>query len=233
MTTTALENLRKLLDKPYFLKKNYLPPKKSGFSYIRYRVLRPLLKLNYKIYKQTKGSTPWTSPASIELFDHWLSKDKTGFEWGSGSSTLFFSKRLKKLVSVEHHKGWHQKVVGMLERENISNVILKYVEIDYPDRELDKDGYQPAFTAKQVNAYENYFTAIDEFPDEYFDFVLVDGRARVKCGEHAIPKLKPGGMLVLDNSERSRYAPLIKQLDAWPCIWTTTGLTDTTIWFKP
>lgn len=233
MTTTELENIKQLIRKPYFITRNFLAPEKSGFPYIRYRILRPLLKLNYKTYKQIKGNTPWTSPASIELFDYWLTKDKIGFEWGSGSSTLFFSIRLKKLVSVEHNKGWHQKVVGMLNKEKISNVDLKYVEIDYPDRHLDKDGYQPAFTPKQLKAYENYFTVIDEYPDEYFDFVLVDGRARVKCGEHAIPKLKSGGMLVLDNSERARYAPLKEKLREWPGIWTTTGLTDTTIWFKP
>lgn len=233
MTSTELESLKQVIQKPYFLNRNYLASKNSGLPYIRYRMLRPLLKLNYKAFKLLKGNTPWTSPASIVLFEHWLDQDKIGFEWGSGSSTLFFSQRLKKLISIEHHKGWHKKVSSLVAREELTNVDLKHVEIDYPDAHLDKDGFQPAFNSAQVKAYENYYSAIDAYPDAYFDFILVDGRARVKCGEHAIPKLKSGGMLVLDNSERSRYAPLKEMLQQWPRIFTTNGLTDTIIWFKP
>lgn len=233
MTTAELENLKKVIRKPYFLNRNYLASEKSGFPYFRYRILRPLLKLNYKTYKQLNPHTPWTSPASIELFEHWLKKDMIGFEWGSGSSTRYFSRKLKKLVSVEHNKEWYEKVSSMVAQENLPNVTLEYVKIDYPDPHLDKDGYQPAFNSAQIKAYENYYSIIDGYPDEYFDFIMVDGRARVKCGEHAIPKLKPGGMLVLDNSERPRYAPLKEKLADWLSIHTTTGLTDTTIWFKP
>ena len=35
-----------------------------------------------------------------------------------------------------------------------------------------------------------------------FDLVLVDGRARLGCVVSALPKLRPEGVLLLDNSER-------------------------------
>ena len=51
-----------------------------------------------------------------------------------------------------------------------------------------------------------YAPVISEYPDETFDFILVDGRDRVQCIKCALPKLKRGGWLMLDNSERRRYA---------------------------
>ena len=46
-----------------------------------------------------------------------------------------------------------------------------------------------------------------------FDFVSIDGRARVACFKCALQLLKPhGGVLVLDNSERRRYAVGMEQV---------------------
>ena len=39
-----------------------------------------------------------------------------------------------------------------------------------------------------------------------FDYISVDGRARMHCLERALPLLKPdGGILLLDNSDRAMY----------------------------
>ena len=44
-----------------------------------------------------------------------------------------------------------------------------------------------------------------ELVKRYEDVIAVDGRDRVNCVKHAMPKLKPGGVLVLDDSHRPRY----------------------------
>lgn len=54
-------------------------------------------------------------------------------------------------------------------------------------------------------SFKKYVKSIDEYPDGYFDLILVDGRARPSCILHSIPKLKSGGLLVVDNAERSYY----------------------------
>ena len=229
-------NLQKLKDinsKFYFLKVNFKTAKKFNFSYLRYRAVRPLLKVYYSAFIKLKGVTPWTSPSSILMFEELLTPEMVGFEWGSGSSTIFFAKRLKKLVSIEHHEGWYQKVRSQLQEKEIKNVDYHLINIDYPDQHLDKDGFQVAITPSQIDAYKAYYSFIDQFPDQSFHFILIDGRTRVQCGEHALPKLKSGGLLVLDNSERARYSSLKEKLKDWPSVWTTTGLTDTTIWIKP
>ncbi len=219
----------------FFIKKNIVAPKAPTYKYIKFRVLRPLLKGYYKVFNLFYPNRPWTTPASILFFDKVLTKEMIGLEYGSGRSTMYFAGKLKKLVSIEHYKGWCKKVEQQLKENKITNVeyhlILKQ---DTPDKiedidvELNKlNGYEPR------NDFYNYYVKVDEYEDGYFDFVLIDGRARVKCGLNAINKLKSGGIFVLDNSERPRYSPLHKALAAWPKVETTSGLTNTTIWIKP
>jgi hypothetical protein len=54
--------------------------------------------------------------------------------------------------------------------------------------------------------------AIDIHPDHTFDLVLVDGRVRTECMQHAIPKIRPGGHLMLDNSNNAEVAKMVRQL---------------------
>jgi hypothetical protein len=38
---------------------------------------------------------------------------------------------------------------------------------------------------------------------------VVDGRARVACARHALARLAPDGLLLLDNANRGEYAPVV------------------------
>lgn len=60
-----------------------------------------------------------------------------------------------------------------------------------------------------------YNKEIELFPNEYFYLIIVDGRDRVKCIESSIPKLKQGGWLILDNSEREYYQKGIDLMKDW------------------
>jgi hypothetical protein len=51
----------------------------------------------------------------------------------------------------------------------------------------------------------SYVSQIDEFPDDYFDIVIVDGQARSAFIAHRYTKVKSGGMLILDNSDIPHY----------------------------
>lgn len=158
-----------------------------------------------------------------------------GLEYGSGRSTFYFAKKLKKLVSIEHHADWYKRVQIQLNENGIDNVdyflipMEEHTENHLEDLELlDKlDGSEPR------NSFANYYNKVNEYSDAFFDFVLIDGRVRVHCGLNAIAKLKSNGIFVLDNSERPRYAPLHEALKEWPKVNTTSGLTNTTIWIKP
>lgn len=47
-----------------------------------------------------------------------------------------------------------------------------------------------------------------KFPNEYFDLILIDGRVRMNCLKNATPKLKVGGVLIFDNSDRYELSEL-------------------------
>lgn len=61
-----------------------------------------------------------------------------------------------------------------------------------------------------------YDDVCENFDDNYFDLVLIDGRDRVKCAMSAMSKVKVGGVLMLDNAERERYQPIVDALESWP-----------------
>lgn len=235
---TALETAQHFAARS-ILKSNFIRPKGLTWAYVRYRVMRPLLKVNYKLAKLFYPVSPWTTLASIKTFEKILSPEMIGFEYGSGFSTLFFAKRLKHITSIEHDPAWHGLVSQKFKALGITNVDYKLIPRQQKN-EGSIDGYSfyadYQLTPKDFQIrteYANYFSAIATFPNEHFDFIMVDGRARVECCLMAIPKLKKGGIFVLDNSDRARYVPVFHVLKDWKSVTTTTGLFDTTIWFKP
>lgn len=152
----------------------------------------------------------------------------------------FFAQRLSTLISVEHHPTWYEKVKSLLKKYNLENVVYHHIPKENENvvhANTVNDFYKEhQITIKKINLkadFKEYFQFPKNFPNNNFDFILVDGRARVECAYNSIPKLKKGGIFVLDNSERERYTLIHERLKEWPSIHTTTGLTDTTLWFKP
>lgn len=62
--------------------------------------------------------------------------------------------------------------------------------------------------------YEEYFPAYADWIDhckELFDIIVIDGVWRDECTEKALPKLKPGGLLIIDNWKQKSA-----DLEHWP-----------------
>lgn len=235
--STAYQTVLDISKGSFFIKKNIISKKSLSIKYIFYRIARPILKVNYKLFKWLNPQSPWTSQASIKAFEKILHKNMVGFEYGSGFSTIFFSKHLKHLTSVEHNEAWFNIVKNKFKEQGIDNVDYHFIPSSKTEQNVEYTFYRDyQLTSKDFTIrkeYHNYFTFVSTFPNEHFDFIIVDGRARVECCLNAIPKLKKGGLFVLDNSDRDRYKPVFKVLESWKSITTTTGLFDTTIWFKP
>ena len=232
---SSLANCQK---KSGFSKKNYLAKKAWKFKYLRYRFIRPIIKVRYKWFRFRNYPTPWLSPAAVLFFDEWLTKEMVGAEYGSGISTLFFAKRTKKMISIEHYEPWFKKVKSLFTKKKVNNVDYKFIPTDNLAKPNHKHWLYElsGLTPKDFSIrweYTNYFGALNDYNDDSLDFVLVDGRARTECVFAAIPKLKSSGLMVLDNSERKRYNLIFEYLKNWPSYTTSNGLTDTTFWVKP
>jgi hypothetical protein len=229
----SYETARSVAARTSYIRKNLLAPAGFTYRYLVYRLLRPLLKIAYRWHLRDLESAPWLSPPAIRVLDALLAKDHVGFEFGSGRSTFFLAKRIRQLTSLEHDSSWFEKVNA--EVRAMPHVRLFLIQQETGDKPFlirrSSDDLTVEYTP--ATCFTKYASFINQFPDHSFDFILVDGRARVECTTNALPKLKPGGMLILDNSERKRYQPIHQALSNWPRVDTTTGLFDTTFWFKP
>lgn len=132
----------------------------------------------YLMFKLTGDAPelPWISYNAMERIERVLSADARVLEFGSGSSTMWFARRCGFLLSIEHNEIWHRKVTEILERNGLSNV--RY------DLKTQQD-----------------YTDIGDYEAGFFDFCIVDGVNRLQCVESAIPLIKSGGFLFLDNSD--------------------------------
>ena len=124
------------------------------------------------------------------------------FEYGGGGSTLWLQDHGAVVTVVEHDPVWYEQLTEALPA---GTRVLR--------RGTDAAGR----ITSQVDAgfFDSYVAAIDEEPDGSLDLVVVDGRARVDCVRRAMPKVKPGGLLILDDAARDRYRPAIDLLRRW------------------
>lgn len=154
---------------------------------------------------------PWLVPEAVKWLNNYLKKDMIVFEWGSGSSTIYISKRVKRIISIEHDSKWHKKVSRKIKKKNILNceLILKQPQVSNEKKYISSDKNYKGLS------FENYCKAIDSFPDKSFDLVIIDGRARPSCVFHALNKVKNKAYLILDDSNRKRYLPAINMLRDW------------------
>lgn len=153
---------------------------------------------------------PWIALSSITFLERILEKNMLVYEYGSGGSTLFFASHVKEVVSTEHDQAWYRDVIKQINENNLSNCRVRLIEptpMLHSDNTniADPDDYVSDDDKYRGMSFINYASSIDEFPDEYFDVILIDGRARPSCFKHSEKKLKKGGYLILDNAERSYY----------------------------
>lgn len=166
---------------------------------------------------------PWITFRAIQWLLSYLRPEMRVFEYGAGGSTLFLAKRVKELVSVEHDETFHWVVADRLAKQGIGNcrLVLSRPERPSPQPVPDVAYGTASFTSFEPRHagewFEKYVKVIDEYPDGYFDLVMIDGRSRASCVRRAVHKVKPAGALLLDNSERPAYAVARRLLDGYPC----------------
>ena len=106
---------------------------------------------------------PWVTYSFIDFIKTRLHKELSIFEYGSGNSTLFYAKHVKKVVSVEHDEAWFNKIV----KAKATNAEMIFTT-------LEKNG-EYSQKAKLLG--------------EKFDMIIVDGRDRVNCCKHSVDAL--------------------------------------------
>ena len=152
--------------------------------------------------------------SAIEHLSKVLRKEHHVFEWGSGGSSVFFAKRAKSVVSIEHDPMWFSDLSKAIAKKQIANwqgILMppKQNNAGFTSVSSDPDAYCSDAPEFKGYTFHDYVTAIDDLPDKSLDMVVIDGRARPSCLKHSIPKVRVGGVIVLDNAERHYYSDAI------------------------
>jgi SAM-dependent methyltransferase len=188
------------------------------------------------VYERLHPEHPWLTRDANLFLQSWFRQSDIGLEFGSGRSTIWIARRVSELHSVETSSQWAHRVRESIERARLTNII--YMELS---SENEKG---------LIREHENVFS---NFHEASLDFCLIDGDCRDVCARLALKKLRPGGILIIDNVNRhlpsNSAAPASRSLSdgpdgviweeveralrAWRRLWTSSGVTDTAIFFKP
>lgn|SRR5262249_13917201 len=118
---------------------------------------------------------PWFTYPAIDYIRQLDLSEKTIFEWGAGFSTLFWSSRAKSVTSIETDPFWY----SFLKPQLGSNCEL-------------------ILATDEVRQYSSLIYNKNEF-----DVIVIDGtgESRKACCAAALRNLRPGGLIILDNSD--------------------------------
>ena len=129
---------------------------------------------------------PWITYPALALLEQRVTPEMDVFEFGSGNSTLWWASRVRSVRAVEHDEKWARRVKAHLP----ANASVTHVP-------LEPGGVYATMASRAERA---------------FHIVVVDGRDRVNCAMSSVGALRPDGVLLWDNSERSRYAGGLREL---------------------
>ena len=192
----------------------------------------PLIKYFFKYLDQNRikrdrleMGIPWLVKDIVDFLDENIKEGQLVFEYGSGASSYYFLKNGLELVSVEHDKGWYEKVKSFLLEKGFTDFSLNLIEPEdiSPERPKVSSEKDPRFKGYDYSKYSEF---IRSFPDDHFDVILIDGRVRIECLRNSVVKLKPGGFLVFDNTERENYANGLNSINNLNVILRSFGFVD-------
>jgi hypothetical protein len=125
---------------------------------------------------------PWITYPAIDFLSQFDFADASVFEWGSGFSTLWWSKRCKQIASVESNPPWVPYIKRLLPAS--VELIVTPLDADAEIRAL-----------LEHHSVENDVFVIDN-----------NGPFRWRCAEVASANLAKGGIIILDNSDQCQRA---------------------------
>lgn len=156
---------------------------------------------------------PWFTYPAIDFLESILDVKWNIFEWGSGNSTKWWSKKCASVTAVESNPTWYAEVSSSLP-ENAKVILAE-----------DK---------------KTYTEAISRHPELSFDLVVVDGDHRNECVVACLDIIPENGIVVFDNSDRHSYNDGIQRLqdagffriDFWGLIPSYAYRNCTSIFFR-
>jgi predicted O-methyltransferase YrrM len=139
---------------------------------------------------------PWIVPAAVGWLRRRIRSDWSILELGVGRSTVWFAKRAGRVLSLEDNEFWADATRARLRELGLGNVELRQL------------------------AVEGFGAEVEALSDQTFDLVVVDfleapAVTRIDVLKPATKKAKPGGLVLLDDSDRPGYGEAFELLEGW------------------
>lgn len=148
-----------------------------------------------RAHRSAPPERPWIVPAAIGWLRRNIRRDWTILELGSGRSTVWFARRAGRVVSFEDNDFWFQQTRQRLAEEELGAEL-------------------------RLAPVEALPTEVESFEDSSFDLIVLDFLespevTRIDALRPALQKVRPGGHLLLDDSDRPGYAEAYELLEGW------------------
>lgn len=131
---------------------------------------------------------PYLTTGAIQFLEGFV-VGKDVMEFGAGGTTYWLTPRVKSIVSIEQVPEWADAVRSKL---NSAGIDSRVIVVGDPN-----------------------FDLVEPFDDNSMDLVIVDAQNRVRCALDSRRLIRPGGVLMLDNSEREEYTELFEAFSDW------------------
>ena len=150
----------------------------------------------WRAKRGSQPERPWIVPAATGWLGRRIRSDWSVLELGAGRSTPWFARRAARVISLQDNEFWAEQT-----RERL--------------RELELDNAE----LRQL-AVERFAAEVEGLPDCSFDLVVMDfleapAVTRVDVLKPAMKKVRPGCLLLLDDSDRPGYTEAFQLLNGW------------------
>ncbi|WP_171133757.1 MULTISPECIES: hypothetical protein [unclassified Ruegeria] len=163
----------------------------------------------------------YTYPA-LEFLEKEIKSDVSLFEYGGGQSTVFWSKRVNRIVSVDHDPRFIAHLRKQLDRKAELHVVEENAALSETASEhlsaapafQDPERSNNAFLTGQLNTpFQAYGLHILEYPKDTFDVAIIDGMARNLSTWAALRYLQKDGIIIFDDAEQAYYSQALQMLE--------------------
>jgi hypothetical protein len=177
-----------------------------------------LLSIPVLVWSRVTGkamNSPWMAPAAVRRLDQLLRPEDVVLELGSGSSTAWYARRVRRVVSLEPNPTWAARVRAMLS--------------DHPNAEVRVGPIEPSFDASLLE-WRPTVLIVDHTDEPRF--------SRIDAIRFALNQGTLLRLIVLDDSDRVRYRPAVEILEKWSANRYTgfrdkpLRLTETTVFIR-
>lgn len=131
---------------------------------------------NKQSVDQENNPIPWMTYSAIDFLKSRLHNNFRVFEYGCGFSTLWWSKRVHRVIACEHNLAW----VKYITRHLPKNAEIIHVDL-----------------SKGID-----YASLVENTGVKYHIIVIDSRDRINCAKKAVNALTPNGVIIWDDSQR-------------------------------